>query len=96
MQLDLFTHRKPASIHPFPLLRRRKLVDEAADALTVKSYSQGKAYWNRLVRGLWKEMKTSGVNAEMIETEISALADAVSQEMNIRNYYRSSNGGGAA
>lgn len=96
MQLDLFTHRKPASIHPFPLARRRKLVDEAAEALTVKTFSQGKAYWSRLVRGLWKEMKASGLSAEMIESEIAALADAVSHEMNIRNYYRSSNGGGAA
>ncbi|GEM_PF-2636357 len=96
MQLDLFTHRKPAAIHAFPLARRRKLIDAAAEALTVKSYSQGKAYWTRLVKGLWKEMLASGLNAKTIESEITALADAVSQEMNIRNYYRSSKNGGSA
>ncbi|MFE0233642.1 DUF6074 family protein [Brucella anthropi] len=96
MQFDLFVQRKPATIHAFPLSRRRKLVDETAEALSVKTFSQGKSYWSRLVRGLWKEMKASGLNAKMIESEIATLADAVSHEMNIRNYYRSSNGGGAA
>jgi hypothetical protein len=96
MQLDLFTHRKPATIHAFPLSRRRSLVNEAAEALMVKSYSQGKAHWACLVNRLRKEMTASGLSAKMIEAEISALADAVSQEMNIRTYYRSSNGGGAA
>ncbi|RLL73833.1 hypothetical protein D8666_14575 [Ochrobactrum soli] len=94
MQLDLFTNRKPATIHAFPLSRRRLLVNEAAEALTVKSYSQGKAYWTRLVNGLWKEMAASGVSAQMVEAEIAALADAVSQEMNIRNNYRRTGGNG--
>lgn len=94
MQLDLFTQRKPTTIYAFPLSRRRKLINEMAEALTVKNYSQGKAHWTRLVNRLWKEMQASGLNAQMIEAEIAALADAVSREMNIRNNYRISGGGG--
>lgn len=95
MQLDLFTHRKPATIHAFPLTRRRILVNDTAEALTVKKYSQGKAHWTRLVKRLSKEMTASGLSTQMIDAEISALADAVSQEMNIRNNYRCSKEGGS-
>lgn len=94
MQFELFTQRMSATIHAFPLSRRRLLVNDTAEALNVKSYSQGKAHWTRLVNRLWKEMAASGLSAKMIEAEISALADAVSHEMNIRNYYRSFKGGG--
>lgn len=90
MQLDLFTQRLPATIHAFPLARRHSLINSTAKALTIKSYSQGKAHWTRLVNKLWKEMTVSGLSTQMIDAEISALADAVSKEMNIRKNYRRS------
>lgn len=92
MQLDLFTHRKPATVHVFPLARRRKLVTDAAGALNAKSYLQGKSHWTRLVNRLWKEMHASGLSAPMIETEIAAFADAVSREVNICQHYRGTDG----
>ncbi|MBZ9603963.1 DUF6074 family protein [Phyllobacterium chamaecytisi] len=92
MQLDLFTYRKPATIHAFPLDRRRKLVGDAAEALNTKSYSQGKAHWTRLVSRLWKEMHASGLDTQMIEREIAAFGDAVSREINICQHYRGTDG----
>ncbi|WP_133123857.1 DUF6074 family protein [Phyllobacterium zundukense] len=92
MQLDLFTHRKPATVHAFPLDRRRKLVNDAAEALNAKSYSQGKAHWTRLVNRIRKEMLASGLSVQMIESEIAAFADAVSRELNISQHYRGSDG----
>ncbi|WP_442752530.1 hypothetical protein [Brucella microti] len=42
MQIDLFTNRKPASVHTFPLARRRKLVNATVNALDGRNIQQDK------------------------------------------------------
>lgn len=70
-----------ASVVPFPLCRRRKLVDSLACELREKQGADADVFWKATAKQLLRQLVTTGVSLEAAQCEVRSLLSVVVREL---------------
>lgn len=80
-QLELFAckeeRKEPATVHVFPLVRRKGLVRATAAELLSRDVDAGRRYWNNHASKLRRELHKTGLSRADIKREMDQYALAV-------------------
>tara|TARA_R110002020_G_scaffold6361_15_gene26908 strand:+ start:317 stop:586 length:270 start_codon:yes stop_codon:yes gene_type:complete len=70
-----------AEVLSFPFSRRRALVREAAERISVEADENIDGYWNALIRSLTDPLLFAGVPRSLVQAEANRFRDAVQAEI---------------
>lgn len=78
MQLEL---RLDATILPFPIARRRRLVEQVAQTILRENDDEGLRFWKSTIRSLTDPMLVAGIERWRVERQARDFHDAVQAVM---------------